>query len=162
MSSSIVKFVILISIGLIGFTTANIVIKLRNAHKMYPQESKLGVFLKGTHELLALNSEEKTESSISGQYFLFIGGLQGGSKTNSIVKFIWKNNENEYLPCELPYEKVRFVLSDTEIPTVKFRWSKVGYPNDSFLAVKNYNEQIVYAVFTINRKQIKSDVTFDL
>lgn len=120
-------------------------------------ENSIGFRLKGNHELLSLKSTDKTETKISGGYFLFIGGISGKTSTENIVKFIYKNYLGQYVPTTLPYSMIRFEIKDTATPYVKFRWSRHRKRFDG-----SDMDFVIYAVFVINKNQISSDIKFDL
>lgn len=148
------------------FTTAGAIFLTgceKNPNYTPPTESWVGQYLKGEHELYALTQGENIVGEVNGGLFLFIGGFNGQTKTENIVKFIWKNNNGEYIPSVLPYSKVRFVLTDTLVntnnaswnPSVKFRWKSSNFDGDPMSSV-------VYAVFNIKKTQIVSDIHFSL
>jgi len=120
-----------------------------------PVMSWVGECLQGNHELLALKTGDVEKSEFHGSMFLFIGGISGTSQTESIVKFIWQNNDGEFSPCVLPYEKVRFVFSETEKPSVRFKWRTC---NNSGNAI----DSVIYAVFTLKKSQVLTDIDFKL
>lgn len=118
----------------------------------HPDMSWVGKELQGTHALYALENTTGLKGEVRGSYVMCIGGLSGQISTDPKVLFIWQNNRGEFQPASLPYEKVRFMISPTNTPSVKFRWTR---------SIADPMNAVIYAVFMLNPSQIVSNVNFD-
>jgi hypothetical protein len=79
------------------------------------------VFLAGKHQLRQMGSQRETHGNLSGGYFLFAGGISGGTDTQVVVKFAWLTPEGYYAISSLPLEKFRIKIDETATsPIIEF------------------------------------------
>jgi hypothetical protein len=82
-------------------------------------------FLKGEHQLRKMVEKEELFGTMSGGFFLFMGGINGEMKSQTNVKFAWEMNDKTYAISSLPIERfrIKFDESITNL-IIKFRWSR--------------------------------------
>lgn len=100
-----------------------------------PYTLAVKAFYEAPHGLRKMfNKEEKvvtkipSEGSMSGGFFLFIGGVSGSYKEGTTVehniayvRFAWDVGNNTYAIANVPLDKVRVRIADKiEVPTVAF------------------------------------------
>lgn len=128
--------------------------------------SKLEKLLGGTHPLRRMMNVSETNSSLSGGYFMFFGGIHGQSQTEQIVKFAWLMNDSvSYAISSLPLEKIRIQFSDTiSVPTIKYCWHRLDatdYMGRGSHTLEEYMSNCVtYAVVTVKEEdwEVKLDL----
>lgn len=96
---------------------------------------------------------EPSRGSMSGGFFLFIGGVSGEYKEGTTakyqvthVRFAWEIKDNTYVITTLPLEKIRIKLVEkAETPTVSFfldefkvneKFENLQYPRNTYERVK--------------------------
>lgn len=124
-----------------------------------PKGSRAEELLAGDHKLRKLIPKTRIakESSFSGSFFLFMGGVSGQSKEVEIkkVKFAWQTNEGSYAISSLPLEKIQInLVKDIDVPTIKFRWVRSGSPSLQYLM----DNHIVHAVITCRENDWPTEI----
>lgn len=124
--------------------------------------SRVGQMLEGTHPIKAFSQPSTVvHGSIEGSYFLFAGELNGKLGTTTNVKFMWENNNQEYLIASLPVTKVRFKIDNSlTIPNVRFRWrhSNFADPDYSLSMDTIMQHNVIYALITCPEKDLPSQM----
>lgn len=113
------------------------------------QPSPAEHILKGEHKLRKMTEHAKTDSTVSGGFFLIVGKFNSSTTTRLLVKFAWEMNDGTYAFSSLPLEKIR-VKIDEEVatPTIKFRWRRlVGYRTPQIQELMD--DHVVYALVTV-------------
>jgi hypothetical protein len=124
-----------------------------------PSLDKVGELVKGTHPLRKLSTNSKTTGKISGDWFLFFGGLNGEMNTTTIVRFAWMLKDSSYCISSLPIDKIRIKFGYNETPTIKFRWESwsLELPTQEIM-----DKHIFYAVITCREEDWPKDITLPL
>jgi hypothetical protein len=122
--------------------------------------------LEGEHPLRKMAERSETNSTTSGNFFMFAGigggGISGESKTDIYVKFAWKMNDGDYALSSLPFEKIRVRFDEKIVtPNIKFRWHRWTWgrvPEIQELMEKN----ISYAIITVKESDWPIQVNLPL
>ena len=75
-------------------------------------QQRLAQVISGYHPLRQIAEHDATNSSFSGSFFVFAGGMSGGTETVQQVTFSWKNNSNQYQFMTVPLDKIRVEMQD--------------------------------------------------
>ncbi|MBI2640218.1 MAG: hypothetical protein HYW90_05025 [Candidatus Sungbacteria bacterium] len=104
--------------------------------------------LKGEHKLRKMSERTNTDSSISGSFFFVVGGFNGSTTTQVLLKFAWEMNDGTYAISSLPLEKIRVKINEeAATPTIKFRWRR--YEFRSTPQIQDLMDRyVVYALVT--------------
>ncbi|MFA5127530.1 MAG: hypothetical protein WC457_00825 [Patescibacteria group bacterium] len=79
-------------------------------------------FMTGEHLLRKMISNSATSTNTTGGFFIFSGSFNSSSKTEMIVRFAWKMDEDTYVLSSIPIEKIRVKIhNDTKTPTISFK-----------------------------------------
>lgn len=112
----------------LGCTTNN----AKEVRTPLPNESGLTSNMKGEHKLRKMFEREEHSATISGSYFLVVGGFSGRMESKTVVRFAWQMNDGTYAFSALPLEAIRLRLKkDIEVPTVEFSWYDVPRPHQN-------------------------------
>lgn len=108
-------------------------------------------FFRGTHPLETLSSipDSGRASMYTPAHDIY---LEVDAKANT-ARFIFKNNNNEYMTAILPYDIMRFQFLPEDAfdqPYCKFRWM-----TDRGFCVGQWKEEVVYFVIGIKKSQIQ-------
>src|SRR3989344_5059662 len=88
------------------FTAAGLVLVAIFFQTTYaPATDIVGNVLQGEHQLRKMGQVRESSSSLSGGFFLFVGGVSGSSSNRVNVKFAWQLNDGTYAVSSLPLEK---------------------------------------------------------
>ena len=83
----------------------------------------VGDRVRGEHTLRHIGERTELNGSVSGTFFILLGGMQGSMTSESVLYFSWEMNDGTYAICKLPFCKIRVKLvEEQEIPTIRFRW----------------------------------------
>ena len=76
-------------------------------------------FFQGPHELRKMVNWKSQEGSLSGGYFLFVGGVSGSMSSNLKVTFSWKAGDEDFITTTLDVEKIKVrINSKREDPII--------------------------------------------
>ena len=109
-----------------------------------PYTPEVKIFYQSSHGLRKMfNKEEKlvtkipSEGSISGGFFLFVGGVSGHYKEGTTiehnityVRFAWEVANSTYALTSVPLDKIRVrIADDIKVPTVAFFLDEIALSN---------------------------------
>jgi hypothetical protein len=119
-------------------------------------------FFSGKHKLLALNNKIRKESysTNSGSLFILIGGYNSTSseKYYKYANFVWMNNNNEYIPSEISYDKIKFVIDNTLTePYCIF----TIYEHFRYFDDEDWKDYIKCVTFYVKEENITTDIKVD-
>jgi hypothetical protein len=114
-------------------------------------------FFDGKHELLSLNSSismvEKSNLTSDGYFIAIIGGFKKTSETvkmeERIVRFIWKNNINQFVFSEFSINNVRVIIKENVIPYCTFQ-----YDENFEFEEKQWHKSVKWVVLVLNNNNI--------
>lgn len=133
-----------------------------NYERPAPRPSPVEDILKGEHKLRKMTERAEVNSKISGSFFLFVGSLNGTSKTDVSVKFAWQMNDGIYAISSIPLEKIRINPDEkATIPTIKFCWrpNQVARASDIQKIIDN---DVYYVVITAKESDWPMQVNLPL
>lgn len=79
----------------------------------------------GEHRLKRIESFGRISGSISGNFFLGIGSVNGSIGSDFMLQFYWEPKPGEIVITSLPYRKFKFIIDNSkETPTVEFVFSE--------------------------------------
>lgn len=125
------------------------------------RESPLSSILSGEHSLRRLKVKNTNHSTLSGEFFIFMGGISGESKIETNVIFSWKDNEGNYIISKLPITKIRLHIDNSiKNPYIKFKWSLNYYCNISDME-SIFEDNIIYALIYCSENDYPKNLNFN-
>ena len=90
-----------------------------------------------------INHKNKTKS-ISGSFFIGIGGFNGGERTEEKVRLSWKCSDGTYVISECEYSQIRIRINDSiKNPFIEIHHERCTDVSSSYLGNIDYNEYII-------------------
>lgn len=109
-----------------------------------PEDSAVGKILRGKHELRKFKTVTEEGFKMSGSYFLFAGGMSGGTYKDNKVAFSFLLPDSTYAMAELKFSDIRVkVDSNIKKPYVTFHWDRGGNSTDMDFVMRVYVNYMV-------------------
>lgn len=131
------------------------------------RQKNIYAWIGGEHVLRKMAERTSHESSINGNFFLFVGVLSGESKTVPIIAFSWlMNDKKTYQISTLTLTKTRVTFADVATPRITFYWSEkhwssgAAYLNTDIQ--RALDDLVDYVVITCKESDWKQNIQLPL
>lgn len=131
-----------------------------------PKESLYDTGLFGEHSLLRLENFGAVQGTVSGNFFLGIGSVNGSLGSEFKLQFYWSPKPDEIIITALSYSKFRFIIDETKnMPTIEFvfnnewlNWKPIFLDNNfqEYDKILNLNEVLFSKNMELARVRISS------
>jgi len=108
------------------------------------RHSAVGNILKGNHELRKFKTVTEEGYRMSGSYFLFAGGMSGGTYKDHKVSFSFQLPDETYAMGEVDFGDIRVKIDSTiNKPFVTFHWDSGGHATDMDYIMRHHVNYMV-------------------
>lgn len=120
---------------------------------------------KGNHELRRFNVYNETTKQSYGSYFLILGSYSSTESTQIKIRLCWKHPDDTYVFSEVPFNKIRLRIVNTDKPYINFRIQKFDWETDETTANKfldnvelSIDNYVDYVIINCKESDFPADV----